>query len=335
MPKLSKVSPIQRRDWLQSSETGSSLQAIAKKSGRTARTVKKHIEKAQLERDFHAVRQSQLQNASQLHQNDMFAMVDRVRAVVATPIEHLLRNGYLDQLWLDHPSLGRRATILILSNARNPEPDFLDLDLQRSDSSIEVRLQVGQSSQHSVSASWLESPLWHALTEHSKDQVWANIDQWIQAISDLIETLKSLGASIKTCAEQTFEMPLRTTSSGGKPMLTVAIVRQVRLHMFSRVVGFDIIDPIDTLQISHGDITTGDGSYLAQYKDQSIGLDEAMLKLNSVISDTERSAEWRESLAACRNLMRLADNIKRDLESISLSHFLPGTCNICKTLGSG
>ena len=159
MPKRLKVSTVERREWLQASELGSSVEELAKGSKRSPRTVREHINRAQLERDFQTVRQSQLQTASQLHQQDMFAVVDQVRKIVSTSMEHWSKFESLDRLWLNPSSQNRRPTVLIHGNRLNPEQGFLDFDPVKTDSSFEIRFQPDQSSPHNVSATWLDSPL--------------------------------------------------------------------------------------------------------------------------------------------------------------------------------
>ena len=85
MPSVSKIASGVRRNWLTLSEQGESTEKIAKDAGRDIRTVRDHIERSRLERDFEAAQREQLREALRAHQQDMMALLGRVRGAVHVP----------------------------------------------------------------------------------------------------------------------------------------------------------------------------------------------------------------------------------------------------------
>ena len=85
MPKQSIISAVQRRNWLEDHERGRPLEVIAKEAKRDQRTVKTNVERARLERDFEGAQREQLREALRCHQEDMLALLSRLRQAVHAP----------------------------------------------------------------------------------------------------------------------------------------------------------------------------------------------------------------------------------------------------------
>ena len=75
MPKLAKIAPAERREWLKAHEQGERIEAIALRVGRTARTVRHHVVLSRQERDQQQVRVALLSDAYKAHQNDVYALL--------------------------------------------------------------------------------------------------------------------------------------------------------------------------------------------------------------------------------------------------------------------
>lgn len=76
------VKPEQRRDWLKRYEIGESAADIAGKDGYDIRTVRRHIEQAQQERDRRDARLTVLKNALEGHYADLCRFAEKLEAQV-------------------------------------------------------------------------------------------------------------------------------------------------------------------------------------------------------------------------------------------------------------
>ena len=85
MPKKLKISPAQRKDWLDRHEHGERQDAIALVGKVNPRTVKVQIERARIERAFDAAQQKQLGVALRKHQDDMLNLLTRTRMGIEVP----------------------------------------------------------------------------------------------------------------------------------------------------------------------------------------------------------------------------------------------------------
>ena len=85
MPKGSKIAIGARRNWLDRSEGGKPIPEIAKEAGRDVRTVREHIERAHLERDFDVAQRDQLREALRDHQRDMLTLLQNLKDSVYVP----------------------------------------------------------------------------------------------------------------------------------------------------------------------------------------------------------------------------------------------------------
>jgi len=75
MPKMARVAPTTRREWLDSYERGRAIDAIARDAGRTERTVKRQLAIERQERDRERVRVDLLREAYQGHFDDLLGLV--------------------------------------------------------------------------------------------------------------------------------------------------------------------------------------------------------------------------------------------------------------------
>ena len=82
MPKKPKISSGERRKWLERSENGDPIIGIAEGSGRDVRSVRAHIEKARLERNFEYAQRDQLRDALQGHQQDMLRLLANLKGSI-------------------------------------------------------------------------------------------------------------------------------------------------------------------------------------------------------------------------------------------------------------
>ena len=97
MPKISKIASGERRNWLELSEQGTSVNKVAKESGRDVRTVRAHIEKARLERNFELAQRDQLRDALHGHQQDMLGLLQNLKGSINVP-----QLDYFEPVGLDY-----------------------------------------------------------------------------------------------------------------------------------------------------------------------------------------------------------------------------------------
>ena len=103
MPRISKIASGERRNWLERSEQGVPVDTLAKESGRYVRTVRDHIDKARLERNFELAQRDQLRDALHGHQQDMLGLLQNLKGSINVPeLDHFEPVGLdygLEDLW--------------------------------------------------------------------------------------------------------------------------------------------------------------------------------------------------------------------------------------------
>ena len=85
MPKGGKISPDQRRIWLEQYEMGKTIASIAKKAGRTERTVIDHLERARRERQHQQVQADLLRESYRDHYRHLLLLTERLAERCQTP----------------------------------------------------------------------------------------------------------------------------------------------------------------------------------------------------------------------------------------------------------
>ena len=209
MPRNSKIASGERRIWLERSERGEAIPRVAKDVRRDVRTVRQHIEKARLERDFEAASREQLNEALQAHQRDMLTLLDEFRRSVYVPsldFHNVLGVDFgLEDLW-DSSELERnRVASLDASN-----------DLSRST----VIVTRDSNGPFEILITAEESRLWRAINEHiGKDSLWRYIADWRKALLEELQRRADLNRALRKEAEKAFGLNVGWRAGPGEPWL--------------------------------------------------------------------------------------------------------------------
>ncbi|GEM_PF-1669537 len=86
MPRESRVSEAERREWLAAWERGARIDEIAKKARRNARTVSAQIERARQEREQHEVHAGLLKDAYKKHYDELLGIVEEIKRAAERPV---------------------------------------------------------------------------------------------------------------------------------------------------------------------------------------------------------------------------------------------------------
>ena len=85
MPIGPRISPAEAKEWLRAWERGERIDTLARKAGRTERTVKEHIRRARLEEDHKEVRVELLKDAYLRHYADLIDVAEKLRKRAGKP----------------------------------------------------------------------------------------------------------------------------------------------------------------------------------------------------------------------------------------------------------
>ena len=316
MPKQSKVSPAERRGWLERYEDGQRLDKLAKDSRRDPRTISMHIEKARLERDFVAAQSEQLRGALQAHQRDMLAALDQLsRAIHVLPLNFLDPTGLdfgFEDLW--EPSELAR---------------YKDLPL---DPAAAAKITRDQNGPLEVILAVEETRLWPAIKEHiRKDQLWRHLADWRQALLQECRLRADLNLSIRRRAEAVFGLTVSRKSADGKPWLSAAAVWWMRARLTNSGLG-EYVPSVeeDVRQTSTGALESKSGQWLADHLEDT---DKAVVHLGETIAGLNGSEEVQAAARNFANLRDLTSRVYAALEEYALIHHIPGRCSLCRKLG--
>ena len=320
MPKQSKVSPAERRGWLESNENGVRPDQLAKDAKRDFRTITTHIEKARLERDFEAARREQLREALAAHQRDMLLFLEQLRpAVQVLPLTYLDKRGLdfgLEDLW--DPS------DLVL----NQEIALITLE----DKSVATKAIRDQSGTFGIMLIVETSRLWRAVKEHiSNDSLWRHLADWKSALLHELQCRAALNRSIRSRVEEIFGLQVGATPQPGGPRLMPAAIWWVRTRLTQKELGEYVPELEDDIrQASTGGLESKSGRWLADHLvDTEKGVGQLYESI-TVMSGSEVAKAAAESFV---NLRLLSARVHDAIDEILFVHFIPGRCSLCRKLG--
>jgi hypothetical protein len=331
LPRTSKIAPGQRQDWLQRSEQGESIEKIAKDAGRDVRTVREHIEKAHLERDFNVARRDQLRDALQFHQKDMLALLERLRQTVHTPDLE-----YTDITGLD---FGLEDLSGLSDLARNPEvgvgPALPIPGSAASDYELAPAIKVicDASGPQEIKITAEDSRLWRALKEHiGKDPLWRHIANWKNALLEEFQGRSNLNRAIRKKAEEVFALRVSLRPAPQTPRLTPVIVWWLRARLTNLALGNHVPGvEEDVRDTSTGGLETRRGQTLIDaLGDTSKGKEQ----LQNTIAAMAGCAEVKAAAQTYRDVEDKTKRVHDALEEYLLIHHIPGRCGLCKKLGA-
>ena len=311
MPRKLKISPAQRRDWLDRHETGERQDAIASADKVNPRTVREQIERARLERAFDAAQQQQLGEALRKHQEDMLDLLKRTKIGIEVPS---LATNFGFEEPMDSPE--REVTLPLEAGEGH---------------AVTVIIHGGQPADIRLAEE--ESRLWHALKQHlgNKNPLWRDIADWQRVLLKEVQARAALSHAIKKKVEVKCSLPVLVQSTGQQPHLTPAVIRLTQTEVASRSLGEPPSDFPSRLQVREGSLDDPrTASYLTQWVAEPEKIKDA---LTEIVGDLVDSAEARGAAQVHRELMDCTRRTRDELEDYLLLHHIPGRCSLCKKLG--
>jgi hypothetical protein len=311
MPKKNKISPAQRKDWLNRYEHGERQDVIAEKDDVNPRTVRVQIERARIERAFEAAQQEQLGIALRDHQDDMLDLLKRTRMGIEVPS--------LDIYF----GFGEPVD--------SPDREFTIPPEASEGYAVTVIIHGGQPA--GIRQAEEESRLWRPLKQHlgNKNPLWRHIADWQRALLKEVQARATLCHVIKKRIEVTYDLPVLVQSKEQQPHLTTAIIRLTQTEVANRSLGEPPSDFPARLEVSGGSLNDPKtASYLTEYVSEPEKVNDA---LPEAIQDMVDSAEARNMARVHQELIDCTRKTRDELEDYLLLHHIPGRCNLCKKLG--
>jgi hypothetical protein len=311
MPRKSKISPAQRRDWLVRHEHGERQDTIARADRVNPRTVAAQIERAQLERAFEAAQQQQLVEALHKHQEDMLDLLKSIQMRIVVPSLDTNFNFGAPKL--------------------PPEQEVaLSLDAGLS-SQVTIIIHEGQPSEIRLAEE--ESRLWRVLKEHlgNKNPLWHDINEWQASLLKEVLARAALGNAIKKTVESKCGLTVLSRPKGEQPHLTPAATHLTEIEVAKRSLGEPPSDFPARLQLSEGALfDSKTSSYLTQWVAES---EKVKNVLTEIVKSMIRSPEAKALSQAHPKLIDWTRKTRDQIEDYLLLHHIPGHCSMCKKLG--
>lgn len=298
---------------------------IALESGRNERTVREHIEKAKLERDFIAAQRDQLRQAIQSHQSDMLGLLEHIRRAVHIDRFHFRQSMApefgLEDVW--EPSfLAQNLEVGIGPAVPLPGSTEYAYD---SVSAVTVKRDANGPNEIKIRAEGLR--LWQAVKEHiAKDSLWRQIAAWKHALLVECQGRVSINQLIRRQAEQVFGAPVSLKSAPQTPHLYPKTVEWIRTRMTDLTLGAYVSEVTDEIR------ETSPGHLEFQSYTLSENVERPLEKLHRTLAAVTGSEEVK---IAARNIRDLEEKTRRVgdvLDEYLLIHHIPGLCSLCRKL---
>ena len=341
MPKQSKVSSLERRNWLERYEKGMRLDGLAKEARRDPRTITTHIEKARLERDFEAAQRDQLREALQAHQDDLLGQLVRIRGLVGLPQLDLMPMKGLDfglEDLADSDDLAQQLNVglgpYLQMEAYISEVNPAFGASQPTASEQAITVVRDRSGPKEVRLAEEGSRLWRALKEHlgARNQLWRSLADWQQSLLDELQARAGLDRIIRKTAEGIYKCPVLLSSPPQEPRLTTALIRFARVEVTRRLA-------IGEPATNYASRLVQKGNSLEDQVTNSIladNLQDTGMAVDQFISVVDAMTGVAEAQEAARRHEVLQERIVKAHDSLDdylLLHHVPGRCSLCKKLG--
>lgn len=335
MPRISKIAPGQRRGWLERFEQGDSIDKIARDASRDVRTVREHVEKARLERDFESAQRDQLREALRAHQQDMLALLVHLRQAVRTPELTFMEETYLDygleDLWepLDlaqHRQVGFGPAFSTPGGAQGNEPPRYG---PGTESAPAIQVVRDASGPQEVLLAAEDSRLWRGLREHlGKDSLWRRVSDWKKALLEELKGRAQLNRAVRAKAEEVFGLPVNRGTVDQTTYLPTHLVWWVRARLTNLALG----NPVGELERATR-TTQGGGLETLEGRCLTVGHGDAakpIQQIRDVMAALTGSAQVQA--ANYRDLQDQTRRIHDCLDELLLVHHIRGRCSICNKL---
>lgn len=326
MPKKPKISSGERRKWLELSENGDPIIGIAEDSERDVRSVRAHIEKARLERNFEYAQRDQLRDALQGHQRDMLRLLGDLKGSINVPVlDHFEPVGLdfgLEDLWTPSD---------LARNQESPLPHrsivFDGLDDARSAAVYRVIRNV--NGPQAIQLIPEVTRLWRALKEHIRqDPLWRHEAAWLRSCLDELNRRAELNGAIRKNAEKIFGLKVGLRGGLEEPWLAPGAIAWIRTRLTSDALR-KYVRPFDEdlTETSPGILRSSNGQEL------TVSIEEPKDRLRRTLSAMEGSREVATATESYKYLQEMTETVHDAIDEHLLIHYITGVCGLCQKLG--
>ena len=302
MPK--KISLMQKREWLDSYESGKSVESIATSAHRDVRTIKKGIDEARREADARTARAELLKEALRKHQSSLLGMLDEILSTVSIPPGD--------------------STVLPWEISAFTTTEATKLEVGRSEA-VPDNLALGIELR----------PAWGLLQEHLKgDPLWRMLADWQKARAAYLDA--KIAFQRKTVAlleEKTGYKVVDDRGAVNPPFVYIYTAAHLFFEVaIRRVLGIpERADPEDRIvaDTTAGEVRHG-GLVLATAPSKE---EECKRNLLAALRELQESSEGVRVANTYKVVYEHTMKTRKAVEEISLLGLVPGQCRICRRLG--
>jgi hypothetical protein len=335
LPRVAKISPKERREWLERHERGERLDKIAEDAGRDTRTVTTNIDRARAERDFAAAQGEQLREALQSHQRDLLALLDRIGQTVGVPVLDFLQwepDFGLEDL-LEERDLVRYAQVGVGPFPFSPTYGHERAALAPPSDAFYAIIVRDSTGPKEVRLAEEDSRLWRALKEHigARAPLWKQITDWKKALLEECQARAALNQAIRAKAEEATGLKTLWNPNFPESHLTLAFAWFARNQITKRALG----EPLSSLEEEIREYerrslqTLGNSTLAEELSDTR----QVKQQLEGVIAEMVAAPETKRAVQTYQNLQAKVREFRETVEEYLLLRHLAGRCSICKKLG--
>lgn len=302
MPK--KISPNERRQWLERYDSGESEASIAQNAHRDVRTVKKCIALTRRERDLHGARVELLKNALKQHHDRLLNTIKEVEPALVVPARDLWGTWQHDTI----PS----SPLALIGSTAIYEP--------------------GKG--WKVTLATENKPEWGLIQEHLKgDPLWNSLNIWRKALAAYVDDRWKLETR---CAQLLVEKTgYKLVDRSDKPPFLYAwtildLVCQLVLNKSS------IIEKAKNLEdMLVADTEDGVVWYNKKKLAEAPGAEEQCKEnILTALDKTFELSEAEKIRVSYQELVVANINARKTVADILLMELVPGECRVCRRLGT-
>ena len=299
MPRKKAPSIKETREWLELYESGWSEAHLAQRKGRDIRTIRKYLTEAQAERRFNQAELEVLKTALTKHQEQLLATLNELDAAIALP-EPDTRFYFGDDTSKIEFNAGKAVAI----QPKSSTDIIVNLDLENS-----------------LLFTLVEQHLNHNLPIFS-------LKGWKTACGNYI---RRCGLFCREVVEVINRSMIEVQEEVG--FENVILLDFICKNSFKFILLNDrtiLEKAVERLQINknRGEIILKPGTTLLSCP----GYEEACLEAITKLLSTDNLKKFTYIREAYKQLEMETQTLKRDIQTLILTNFLPGECDVCRRL---
>ena len=299
-----KISMVTKKQWLKEYDEGKSQIAIATKSKRDVRTIKKGIEEARRERDIVFARADLLKEALRKHNADLMSLLEQLMVVLQPiPAGQVIPWRVIDSGSLIFP--GGKAEYETWPDARVWN---VTLDIE-----AEAR--------------------WQLLLEHLKrDPLSKALNAWKKTLSLHIEARVNIKRELAELLERKTGYQLENEPSGDRCLIFSAVDHLFHYLLMGLPHPVDIARMVNNIAADSdtGQVKYGEGTTLAFAPGEE---EDCKNSIISALKELPKTEAMSTLLTTCEIHRRSSDKASKAVEEIRMMGLIPGQCRICRRLG--